>query len=131
MAANDAMYMFGHYKAKLIQMYELNYARSDATKLISFESIYRIEKGGGLAFMNFGTNFLFLRIQPNSVEIKVENETNADSSFYFENIITCCNQVYIFLTGTVKSNIDGIGQQYAFMQKIQYFWDGLSESEVL
>lgn len=114
------MFKKGDFEVKVLQMYELNYGRNQIGKLISFASFYRKIRGGGIAVMNFGTNFMLLRIQPNDVELKTENVTNADSTFYFENLMLFKSN--IFLTGTVKSNIDGTGQQYAFMQKLQYFW---------
>ena len=117
------MFEKGDYEVKVLQMYELYYGRNDIGKLISFESLYRKNKGGGIAVMNFGKHFLILRIQPNDVELKTESVANADSSFYFEKILWF-NQT-IFLTGTVKSNTDG--KQYAFMQKFQYFWSPMSE----
>ena len=122
---NDTMFKTGDFEVKVLQMYELYYGRNDIGKLISFESIYRKNKGGGIAVMNFGTHFLMLRIQPNSsAELKTESVTNTDSSFYFEKIMWF--KQTIFLTGTVKDNTDG--KQYAFMQKFQYFWSSLSES---
>ena len=73
--------------------------------------------------MNYGTKFLILSIFPDGNNITFENETNPDSSFYFENM-HFWNQK-ITLSGTVKSNIDVDGLQYAFMQEMNYYWAGL------
>ena len=36
----------------------------------------------------------------------------------------------ITLSGTVKSNIDVDGLQYAFMQEMNYYWTGLDKSDI-